>query len=130
MYLPQVNIIAKTKRTSLHLLSIAFSAWQYFGMEVRCILQMFIEITVSRGYNFYINDVANITLAEQIKICLWRVQNNVESQLRRKLCAVSKPTTLSERHQGILLNLKCANRFCDLITKYSVLFFSTILTKC
>ena len=29
---------------------------------------MFIEVTVSQGYYFYTNDVANITLTEQIKI--------------------------------------------------------------
>ena len=51
---------------------------------------MFIEVTVSQGYYFYTNDVANITLTEQIKIRFCRVQNNVESQLRRKLCAVKQ----------------------------------------
>ena len=55
-----------------------------------CNFLMFIEVTVSQGYYFYTNDVANITLAEQIKIRFWRVQNNVESQLRRKLCAVKQ----------------------------------------
>ena len=29
---------------------------------------MFIEVTVSQGYYFYTNDVANITLAAQIEI--------------------------------------------------------------
>ena len=39
---------------------------------------------------------AKMTLAEQKKIRYWRVQNNFESHLRRKLCAV-KPTILSKK---------------------------------
>ena len=35
MYLRQVNIIGKTKRTSLHLLSLVFNASQYFEMIVQ-----------------------------------------------------------------------------------------------
>ena len=35
MYLRQVNIIGKTKRTSLHLFSLVFNASQYFEMKVQ-----------------------------------------------------------------------------------------------
>ena len=39
----------------------------------------------------------------------WRVQNNVGSHFRRKLCAV-KPTILSERHQVLSI---CLSRFSN-----------------
>ena len=68
---------------------------------------------VHRNYSFKAtmptNDVANITLAEQKNIRYWRVQNNVGSHLRRKLCAV-KPTILSERHQVLSI---CLSRFSN-----------------
>ena len=68
---------------------------------------------VHRNYSFKAtmptNDVANITLAEQKNIRYWRVQNNVGSHLRRKLCAV-KHTILGERHQVLSI---CLSRFSN-----------------
>ena len=60
-------IIGKTKKTSLHLLSLVFNASQYFGMEESNVNFKFSLKWQFQGYYFHTNDVANITVTEQNK---------------------------------------------------------------
>ena len=61
------NIIGKTERIPLHLLSLVFNASQYFGMEESNVNFKFSLKLQFQGYYFHTNDVANITVTEQNK---------------------------------------------------------------
>ena len=53
-------IIGKTKRTSLHSLSLIFNASQYFGMEESNVNFEFSLKLQFQGYYFHTSDVVNI----------------------------------------------------------------------
>ena len=62
--------------------------------------------------------------------CIFSVSLNKAFATKYLIAIFASPYNHSFRlARGILLNLQCANRFCNLITKYSVLVFSTILIK-
>ena len=62
--------------------------------------------------------------------CIFSVSLNKAFATKYLIAIFASPYNHSFRlARGILLNLQCANRFCNLITKYSLLVFSTILIK-